>query len=304
MKVCVIIPALNEEKFIGRLIDSINSNSYKEKEVIVVDDGSTDKTVEIAKEKGAKVFVNFPGRRGPSFGRNLGAKKTNAEILCFLDADCLIEDKDFIKKAVKVFDENTAAVKTSYNTIQDKFVEKIVTKKNGISMEPKFISREVFLKIGGFPLIGLGEDQILVYKLNKYIKENNLKQKVVQESYFSGHGVHSLFEMYKQAKWYGKTSIPFIKMVPKEFKFRQLISVYLRLLYFLSFFFSVFSLYFFPLVIFVIPFFVIFFSIIFKAIKTKNAFVLGKTFTFLLFGLGMIHGLMIYLFGIDRKFGS
>ncbi|MFH1456739.1 MAG: glycosyltransferase [Patescibacteria group bacterium] len=304
MKVCVIIPALNEEKFIGKLINSINSNSHKEKEVIVVDDGSTDKTVEIARTKGAKVFINSPTRRGPSFGRNLGAKKTNAEILCFLDADCFIEDKNFIKKAVKIFDENTVAVKTSYNTIQDKFIEKIVTKKQGISMEPKFIRRTVFLELGGFPLIGFGEDQIFVYKLKKYIKENNLEEKIVKEIYFSGHGVHTIFEMYKQAKWYGKTSIPFIKMVPKEFKAKQLISVYLRPFYFLSFFSLIFSLYFLPLVIFVVPFSVIFFSIIFKAIKTKNAFVLGKAFTFLFFGLGMIHGLVIYLFGIDRKFGS
>ena len=93
-------------------------------------------------------------------------------------------------------------------------------------------------------------------------------------------------------------------MVPKEFKFKQLISVYLRLVYFLSFFFLIFSLYFLPLVIFVVPFLVIFFGIIFKAIKTKNAFILGKTFTFLFFGLGMIHGLIIYLFGMDKKFGS
>ncbi len=303
MKVCVIIPTLNEEEFIGKLIDSINSNSYKKIEVIVVDDGSTDKTVEIAKSKGAKVFVNSPGRRGPSFGWNFAAKNTTAEILCILGADFFISDKDFIKKAVQAFDENTVAVYTSYTTIQDTFIERIATKKIGVSFEPRFIRKDVFLKLGGFPLIGFGEDQIFSYKLKKFIKENNLKEKIVKDAFFSGHGVHSLSEMYKQAEWYGKTSIPFIKLVPNEFKLKQFTSVFLRPFYFLSFIFSLLSVYFFPLIVFSIPFFLIYFKIIFESIKAKNFFVLGKTFTFLFFGMGMLHGLFLYLSGINRKTG-
>ncbi|PIN98729.1 MAG: hypothetical protein COT90_02915 [Candidatus Diapherotrites archaeon CG10_big_fil_rev_8_21_14_0_10_31_34] len=303
MKVCVIIPTLNEEEFIGKLIDSINSNSFKEKEIIVVDDGSTDKTVEIAKQKGAKVFVNSPARRGPSFGWNFASKKTDAEILCILGADFFISDKDFIKKAVQAFDETTVAVYTAYTTIQDTLIEKIVTKKQGISFEPRFVRKDVFLKLGGFPLIGFGEDQIFSYKLKKYIKENNLKEKNVKDAFFSGHGVHSLSEMYKQAVWYGKTSVPFIKLVPKEFRVQQLISVFLRPIYFLSFLFSVFSIYFFPLIIFAVPFFLVYLKIVFESIKSKNFFVLGKTFTFLFFGLGMLHGIFLYLTGLDRKTG-
>jgi len=304
MKVSVIIPALNEEEFIGELIDSINSNSFKEKEVIVVDDGSTDRTVEIAKEKGAKVFINFPKRQGPSFGRNFGAEKAKSEILCFLDADCIIQDKDFIKICVESFDEETVSVRTSYKTIQDRFVEKIVTKSTGISMEPKFIRRTVFLELGGFPLIGFGEDQIFVYRLKKYLKEKNLKEKIVKNAFFAGHGVHSLPEMYIQAVWYGKTSIPFMKLVPEEFKLKQVIFVYLRPFYFISFLFSVLSFYFLPLAVFSLPFFLIFFGIAFKTVKDRNMFILGKTFSFLFFGLGMIHGLMLYLFGLNRKSGS
>ena len=291
MKVCVIIPTLNEEEFIGKLIDSINSNSFKEKEIIVVDDGSTDKTVEIAKQKGAKVFVNSPARRGPSFGWNFASKKTDAEILCILGADFFISDKDFIKKAVQAFDETTVAVYTAYTTIQDTLIEKIVTKKQGISFEPRFVRKDVFLKLGGFPLIGFGEDQIFSYKLKKYIKENNLKEKNVKDAFFSGHGVHSLSEMYKQAVWYGKTSVPFIKLVPKEFRVQQLISVFLR------------PIYFFPLIIFAVPFFLVYLKIVFESIKSKNFFVLGKTFTFLFFGLGMLHGIFLYLTGLDRKTG-
>jgi len=303
MKVCVIIPTLNEEEFIGRLIDSLNSDNFPDKEIIVVDDGSVDRTVKIAEQKGARVFVNSPGRRGPSFGWNFAAKKTDAEILCILGADFFVQDRDFIKKAVLAFDEKTAAVCTSYTTMQETLVEKIVTKKTGISFEPRFIRKDVFLALGGFPLIGFGEDQIFSYKLKKYIKENNLNEKTAENAFFSGHGVHTLREMYRQALWYGKTSIPFMKLVPKEFMLKQLISVYLRPFYFLSFAFSVLSVYFFPLALFMIPFFMVYLKIAFESLKEKNVFVLGKTFTFLVFGLGMLHGLFLFLSGIDRKTG-
>lgn len=303
MKVCLIIPALNEEEFIGKLIDSINSNSYPDKEIIVVDDGSTDKTVEIAESKGAKVFINKPGRRGPSFGWNFAAKKTKAEILCILGADFFISDKNFIKKSMESFDEKTVAVYTSYTTIQDTLIEKIVTKKTGLSMEPRFIRKSTFLELGGFPLIGFGEDQIFLHKLKKYIKEKNLKEKIVENAFFSGHGVHTLKEMHHQALWYGKTSVSFMKLVSKEHKLNQLISVYSRMIYFLSFILSVFSFYFIPLIIFAVPFFLIYLKIVFESVKTKNIFVLGKTFTFLVFGLGMFHGLLLYLTGLDRKTG-
>ena len=135
------------------------------------------------------------------------------------------------------------------------------------------------------------------------IKEKKLKQKIVKQAFFSGHGVHSLSEMYKQSLWYGKTSISFIKLVPSEFKLKQLLFVYLRPFYFLSFLFSVLSPYFFPLIIFLVPFILIYLKLVFNSIKTKNIFVLGKTFTFLLFGLGMLNGLFLYLFRMDKKKG-
>ena len=81
--ISVIIPTLNEEKYIGRLLSSINGSGFGG-EVIVVDGGSTDRTVEIARENGARVYV----RRGNvSFARNFGARKARGDILVFLDAD-------------------------------------------------------------------------------------------------------------------------------------------------------------------------------------------------------------------------
>src|SRR5260221_11101716 len=83
--VSIIIPAWNEEKNISRLLESINNQSYKGVETIVVDDGSTDKTAEIAKKLGARVFKRKRNER--SIERNFGASKAVGVYLVFLDAD-------------------------------------------------------------------------------------------------------------------------------------------------------------------------------------------------------------------------
>jgi hypothetical protein len=83
--VSVIIPTLNEEKYLPRCLQSLTRQSRKERfETIVVDGGSTDRTVEVA-EKHADVVVVEPSPVGAA--RNIGAKHAKGEILAFIDAD-------------------------------------------------------------------------------------------------------------------------------------------------------------------------------------------------------------------------
>lgn len=90
MHFSIIIPAKNEESNIGRCLDSIRKIDYdgSHYEVIVVDNGSSDRTVEIARQKGATVFVQ-PDLTISGL-RNFGAKQAEGEILAFLDADCAV----------------------------------------------------------------------------------------------------------------------------------------------------------------------------------------------------------------------
>jgi glycosyltransferase involved in cell wall biosynthesis len=298
--VCIIIPTLNEEAHIGELLDSISANTYQSREIIVIDDGSTDKTVSIAKEKNATVLINKPGHRGPAYGWNRGAKYSEADIICTLGADFVLEDKHFLEKCVNAFDEDVAAVYTPYRTIQDTLVEKIVTKREGMGFEPRFVRRDVFLKIGGFPEIGVGEDVIFTKKLKEYVKKNNLKEKVVTDTFFSGHGVHTLWEMYRQAVWYGKTGILFLREL-KEKKLLHAAKFYSRMIYFLAFislfltFFSSFfllpSLFFFAVLIYLI------------LGSFRNKYNLGKSVLFLIYGWGMLYGLLSYFLKINTKRG-
>lgn len=80
-----VIPAYNEEAMIGKAINSIYEYSGAESEIIVIDNGSSDETVAIAKELGASVYVQSEGTIGAL--RNYGVSKSEAENLVFIDAD-------------------------------------------------------------------------------------------------------------------------------------------------------------------------------------------------------------------------
>ncbi|KKU90602.1 MAG: Glycosyl transferase family 2 [Microgenomates group bacterium GW2011_GWA1_48_10] len=90
--VSVIVPAYNAEKFIGEAIQSALAQTYKNLEVIVGDDGSTDRTAEIVKaltRKDARVRYACQKNQGQSAARNLAIREAKGRYIAFLDADDL-----------------------------------------------------------------------------------------------------------------------------------------------------------------------------------------------------------------------
>ncbi len=86
VEISVIVPALNEEGYIDKALDGLSRQSFRDFETIVVDGGSTDRTLEIARRKGARTLVQSPAR-GAGRARNAGAAVAKGELLLFLDAD-------------------------------------------------------------------------------------------------------------------------------------------------------------------------------------------------------------------------
>lgn len=95
MELSIIVPTYNEEKYIGQCLESIINEFKNTKltyELIVVDNCSTDKTIEIARKFPAKILINRK-RGNPSASRNLGALNAKYAVLCFVDGDCLITEE-------------------------------------------------------------------------------------------------------------------------------------------------------------------------------------------------------------------
>lgn len=88
MKFSVIIPAYNAEKFITRSLNSVLNQTYKDFEIIVVNDGSTDKTKEVVGQiNDERIKVINKNNEGVSVARNTGIKNSIGDYICFLDAD-------------------------------------------------------------------------------------------------------------------------------------------------------------------------------------------------------------------------
>lgn len=88
--VSVVIPALNTVETLEKCLASIKTNTSKyECEIIVVDAGSTDESLEIAKKHADKVLNGVPSR----INRNKGIENAEGDIICFTDSDCIVPEK-------------------------------------------------------------------------------------------------------------------------------------------------------------------------------------------------------------------
>jgi glycosyltransferase involved in cell wall biosynthesis len=100
MKVSVVIPAFNEEKYIKKLLLSVINQKVGADEIIVIDNNSTDKTAQIARSLGAKVVREAV--QGMTPARNRGFNEAKYEIIARCDADAIVS-ADWIKKIKKNF---------------------------------------------------------------------------------------------------------------------------------------------------------------------------------------------------------
>lgn len=175
----IIIPTLNEEKYLPNLLESIKNQDFKDYEIIVSDAGSKDKTLEIAKKYGCKFTIGGL----PAKGRNEGAKIAKGSVLLFLDADTLLQ-KGFLKKNIEEFNKRglgLAGVLLSFFEGR-KFADyllnifyniPIILMEKALSHTAMviFVKKEVFDKINGFDQgIIIAEDHDMGRRASKISK--------------------------------------------------------------------------------------------------------------------------------------
>ncbi|HII68481.1 TPA: glycosyltransferase, partial [Candidatus Woesearchaeota archaeon] len=175
--ISIIIPTLNEEKYLPLLLKSIKKQDFSDYEVIVADAGSKDATRRIAREFGAKVVKGGI----PAAGRNAGAKAAKGEFLFFLDADVVIP-RHFLKNAYREMQERyldlaTCELKPLSSLLIDKVLHELFNL--GIKLSQlsdshapgpcTMVTRRLFGRIDGFDTtIKVGEDLNFARRAGKF----------------------------------------------------------------------------------------------------------------------------------------
>lgn len=171
MKVSVIIPAYNAENFIRKSLDSVVNQVYKNLEIIIVDDASTDNTKKIIKEyadKDDRIIPFYQSKnKGVSRARNIGLKAATGDYIVFVDSDDELT-KDAIRRMIDISDKYNSDFIDSYHLLYLK-------KKNGnlVSFTEKKMPKET-------KVFGSIKDDIKVldsytYITGKLIKKDLLK---------------------------------------------------------------------------------------------------------------------------------
>ncbi len=224
-KVSVIIPTYNEEKTIVNCLNSLLDQANISIEIIVVDDGSTDRTVSIVKQfivtKNNKLIRIYPRKHsGPGSARNFGSKKAKGRVLVFVDADMTFE-KNFIEFLARpIFEGKTLVTNSKEEYIANSqnywakswnigrfFSAKVFSDRYKYDMVPnprnfgtiyRAIDTKLFHKVGGFDSSGdYQDDESLFRKIG-------VRAKIVDAKFFHSNP-SSLKEVWERAKWIGSS---------------------------------------------------------------------------------------------------
>jgi len=172
----IIIPAYNSESTIGKCISSITRQKHPRENymIIVIDDASSDHTIEQAKTAGADIVISLKNRQRAAHARNIGVKQASSDLLAFIDSDCeaeegwintIFEELKTVQAITGPIDNgNSQSVKAwaeyliefgSFHKYRKRATTRFLNTCNGAC------TKKALLKVGGFIEVQTGEDVIL-----------------------------------------------------------------------------------------------------------------------------------------------
>ena len=185
-KVTIIIPVYNSEKYIERCLDSIRNESYKNIEVIALNDGSKDKSLKLLKDykkkyKDFNLKIIDKENEGIAKTRNRGIEEATGDYIMFMDNDDYI-DKDYVKHFMNAKDKETDIVIGGYKRVSD---DKILREDTLHTNSPwsKYLIitpwsklyRRKFLKDNNIKFLSYGIGEDVYFNLFAYQKTYNIK---------------------------------------------------------------------------------------------------------------------------------
>lgn len=196
MKISVCVTTLNEEETIASLLDSLFSQSAKPEEIIIVDAGSKDKTVEIIShyQKKFGLIKLLKEKCSRAKGRNMAVDIAKNEIIAMTDAGC-VPNKDWLASLTLPFSTDRVGVAAGFYTMKGETpISQAMSiflgtsdKNFDVSFLPSTRSiafrKSVWAEVGGFPesIPGAAEDTVFNYKLLKNgVKISRVKNAIVE----------------------------------------------------------------------------------------------------------------------------
>lgn len=217
IKFSFIIPTLNEEKHIENCIKSIiRQKNEDDIEILLVDNGSKDNTISLANNYNVKIIKNLSGNVGAL--RNYGVTKTKGEIICFIDADCVLDQgwllvvENYIDKLLSgnigIFGSDYTVPQNS-NTLQNAWQSHVRKNYTGeIDFVPAgnmIISRKIYEKYGGFREdITSGEDYELCVRYKRLYMTVYTDSRLICYHYGNPD---TIYKFIKREYWHGKGMI-------------------------------------------------------------------------------------------------
>jgi len=218
----VIIPTLNEERYLPRILESLHRQTFPDFEVIVVDGKSTDRTVPLARDfehKLPRLSIIISTNQSVSFQRNTGAAKARSDYLVFFDADVQIPN-NFFRKIHDTITKQKYMLLCTYmkpdaNDTKDWMIVTVgnISMEIGNLLDKPFVGgfniivhKSVFTQVGGFnEKLALSEDFDLAQRcLNAGVRMKILHTPRIVMSLrrFRHEGYFPILRKYAQASLY------------------------------------------------------------------------------------------------------
>ncbi len=204
--VSVIVTTKNEQQNIKRLLESVNKQTYKKIELIVVDNHSKDLTKRIAKKITPLVFNAGPER---SAQRNFGLKQSHGEFVFFVDADMELSES-VIESCVKLISKSKKTGMVVVNEISRgwRFWEKVKAFERSFYNDSgdsnieaaRFFKTGLVKQIGGYDESITGPED---WDLPERLKAKGFKQVRTSESIFHHEHIESLKDLARKKYYYG-----------------------------------------------------------------------------------------------------
>lgn len=160
--ICVVIPVYNGENYVGEAIESVLQQTVKPRDIIVVDDGSTDNSKDTVAKFKDRITYLYQENRGPAKARNTGILASNREFISFLDADDVWHTRKLEKQFAEFDKFKNLQITLGLKQIQYSNPEGGVKKrdKNAIVFNLSFGSS--LMKRSVFEEVGLLDEELIV----------------------------------------------------------------------------------------------------------------------------------------------